>query len=275
MASSNEDMKGLLEAYLDHQLDEKERQQFEENAQDHPEILKAIELQRKMDASLSKMFTPPKAVRLELPSLASLQAEADTADTSPAMPLVEPVRDRQDERTKNPDGVSRRWLLAALATAAAVAWLYVGSEIFTSSSRDQIAFHQRPLTEIYQECVDEEFNPYWVCDDETTFANTFENRQGVRLKLGEMPTGQQMVGLSYLAGISRKSTSMLALVDEQPVIVFIDRIENDWKPVTGEFPDDGLTVTRTQKNGLVLYEVSPVPDKSVVPSIVVLDSSPQ
>lgn len=271
MASSNQEMKGLLEAYLDHQLDERERQQFEENAQDHPEILKAIELQGKMDASLCKMFTPPKEMRIKLPSLASLQAEDDVTDDSLETSLEAPVREREHKNSLG--GVSRRWLLVALTTAAAIAWMYIGSEFFSSSGREEIAFHQRPLIEIYQQCIDEGFNPYWVCDDETTFANTFENRQGVKLKLGEMPSTQKMVGLSYLAGISRKSTSMLALVDDQPVIVFIDRIENDWKPATGEFPSDGLTVTRTTKNGLVFYEVSPDPTQSVVSSIVVLDPS--
>ena len=87
------------------------------------------------------------------------------------------------------------------------------------------------------------------------------------MKLAEMPSTQQMVGLSYLVGLSRNSTSMLAMVDDQPVIVFIDRIENDWGPPTGEFPEEGLNVRRTEKNGLVMYEVSPSPDTDVVRSV--------
>ena len=259
----------LLEAYLDHQLDENERRQFDDAAQRDPEILKEIERQEKIDASLTKMFTPPSKPRFVLPSLESLQAEADAPDAAAETALVEPARRSDSDSQKRSNGVSRRLVLAALATAAAVAWLIVGAELFAPSGREQIAFQQRPLTEVYHECVSQGFSPYWVCDDETTFANTFEKRQGVKLKLDEMPSNRRMVGLSYLAGLSRKSTSMLAEVDEQPVIVFIDRIENDWHPATGTFSDDGLTVTRTEKGGLVLYEVSPVPDDSVVDSILV------
>lgn len=267
MVSSDDNLNELLDAYLDQQLTEEERIQFEKSARDQPKVAEQIELQEEIDASLKRMCAPPAVPRLKLPSLAELQADevspVDSADRS----TTNRRNDKGFESAAGNRSVSRRWVLAALATAAAVAWLYVGGELFVPSGREQIAFHQRPLTEVYQECVDQGFSPYWVCDDEITFAKTFEKRQGVKLRLAEMPPSQQMVGLSYLAGLSRKSTSMLALVNDQPVIVFIDRIENDWGPATGDFAELGLTVTRTEKNGLVLYEVSPVPNSDVVKSV--------
>ena len=72
-----------------------------------------------------------------------------------------------------------------------------------------------------------------------------------------MPDGREMVGLSYLAGISRRSTSMLTRVDGKPVIVLVDRLDRDWKPETGFFEDVNLHVLRMEKYGLVFYEVTP------------------
>ena len=277
MVSSDDNMDRLIDAYLDEQLTENERIKFEKSVNDQPELAEQVKLQAEIDASLKRMFTPPAAPRLKLPSLASLQAEDDSQTDLHEPSTVElaspeiSINKKLDSGTRT-NSVSRRLILAAVASVAAFAWLYVGTELFVPSGRDVIAFHERPLTEVYQECVDEGFMPYWVCDDETTFANTFENRQGVRLKLAELPPSQQMVGLSYLPALSRESTSMLALVDDQPVIVFVDRIENDWKPATGNFPKVGLNVTRTEKNGLVLYEVSPVENSDVVNSLLFIDT---
>jgi len=265
MASSAKNMNQRLEAYLDGQLAEKERMQFEESAKDHPELSEQIELQERIDESLQRMFAPPESPRLNLPSLSSLQ---ENEKPQVALPT------KQTHRNDVPKVATGRrnlrgWKVAALATAAALTWLYVGAAFFNPpSGRQEIAFQERPLTEIYRECVDQGFRPYWVCDDEVTFANTFEKRQGVKLKLAEMPSTQRMVGLSYLVGLSRNSTSMLAMVDEHPVIVFIDRIENDWGPPTGEFPEKGLSVRRTVKKGLVMYEVSPTPDSNVASSVI-------
>lgn len=277
MVSSDDNRDKLLDAYLDGQLTENERIEFEKSVNDQPELAEQIKLQAEIDASLQRMCTPPAAPRLKLPSLASLQAEDDSQADLIDQPNVELAAPEISLNKKLDSGsqarsVSRRLILAVVAAVAAVSWLYVGTELFVPAGREEIAFDQRPLTEVYQECVDEGFMPYWVCDDETTFANTFENRQGVRLKLAQLPPSQQMVGLSYLPALSRESTSMLALVDEQPVIVFVDRIENDWKPATGSFPKAGLNVTRTEKNGLVLYEVSPVENSDVINSLLFIDT---
>ena len=67
-----------------------------------------------------------------------------------------------------------------------------------------------------------------------------------------------MAGLSYLAGLSRESTSMLAHVDGRPVIVFVDRVERDWRPPVGHDARTGLNVFRTERAGLALYEVTPL-----------------
>ena len=265
MVSSDDNMNQRLEAYLDGQLAGKERKQFEQSAKAHPELSEQIELQKKIDESLQRMFAPPDSPRLDLPSLSSLQENEKPQVALPA----EQTNHKDLAEISTGRRISRGWKIAALATAAALAWLYVGvSFLNPPSGRQQIAFNERPLTEIYRECVDQGFKPYWDCDDEVTFANTFEKRQGVKLKLAEMPSTQRMVGLSYLVGLSPNSTSMLAMVDDQPVIVFIDRVENDWGPPTGEFPEEGLSVRRTVKNGLVMYEVSPSPDTDVVGSVV-------
>ncbi|MEM7457030.1 MAG: hypothetical protein AAF456_21995, partial [Planctomycetota bacterium] len=46
------------------------------------------------------------------------------------------------------------------------------------------------------------------------------------------------------------------IVDDQPVTVFVDRVSSDSDDVSST-GDDGLFVHRTERDGLVFYEVSP------------------
>jgi hypothetical protein len=145
-----------------------------------------------------------------------------------------------------------------VSSAAALIWLFVGLQFFSTPPIEEVAFEQIPLSDVFLRTVDEGFKPYWFCDDPVTFANTFQVRQGVPLKLEVLPSNSEMLGLAYLAGVSNKSTSLLALVDDQPVLVMVDRIENDWRPETGYIADKGVYVTRKEKFGLVFYELSKI-----------------
>ena len=136
--------------------------------------------------------------------------------------------------------------------------MFLGWQWFLRTNDREIAFVQQPLTEIYETCVAGGFQPYWICEDDAVFAETFRRRQGVSLELRDLPPGSSMAGLSYLAGLSRESTSMLAHVDGHPVIVFVDRVERDWRPPVGKDARTGLHVFRTERDGLVLYEVTPL-----------------
>lgn len=258
MAKPDRNFDDLFQAYLEGRLDVRAEQEVEAMLQADPELAERLDpqarqLQDRIDDSLQRLFAPPATPELDFLSLTPA-AERAAADK---VFLNQPGDDA------SPSRLARRRLTLALAIAAAIAWLAVGTQLLWPTGR-AIAFRERPLTELYQQCVAEGFKPYWVCEDDALFAATFEKRQGVALQLAAMPAGRKMVGLSYLAGLSRKSTSLLALVDQHPVIVFVDRLENDWQPAIGRFEEAGLTVTRVEKRGFVLYEVSPLGYTTVV-----------
>ena len=245
----------LVSSYLDGLLVGEERDNFERQMQLDPALAEEVELQLRVDESIGRLGNPPEASPAFLEELASTDDESPVAAASRATPSSHHRRPAKQSL--------RRYALLTLA--ASVAWFVVAAQFLWSGDTDPhpVVFHQRPLTQLYQECVAEGFQPYWICDNETLFAATFERRQGVPLKLGDMPEDSRMVGLSYLAGISRRSTSLLAKVGNTPVVVFIDQSHRDWNPATGHFPDLGLSVTRVEKLGLVFYEVSPL-EKLVV-----------
>ncbi len=72
-----------------------------------------------------------------------------------------------------------------------------------------------------------------------------------------------MVGLTYCGGLSRYTTTMLARVDGQPVMVFVDRRENDEQIVPPD-PKTGLHLFRKELGDLVLYELTPFAEPRVM-----------
>lgn len=222
----------LLSAYTDDTLTPEEREEAERMIDSNPQWRERLRTDSDIDASLRRLYAAPP-----IPSGVGMAP----IDIAPAPASSE----------------HSRWRFAAtLAIAASLAWLVFAGQLLWPRGGEEIAFIPRPLTEVYRECVDAGFEPYWICDDDRQFAATFERRQGVPLRLAALPDGARMRGLSYLAGLSRESTSMLAEIDEEPVIVFVDRADRDWGPPTGDFAADGLTVWRSERFGLVFYEVS-------------------
>lgn len=233
-------------------LSTEERDRLVKQAATDAELANAVERDIQLDATLLRAFAPPAATfrgtkageaRVELNARASGESHANEPS---------PVRLRR----------RAMWL----TLAATVAWGFLGWQWFIRTKDREIAFVQRPLTEIYETCVAGGFQPYWICEDDAVFAETFRRRQGVSLELRDLPPGSSMAGLSYLAGLSRESTSMLAHVDGRPVIVFVDRVERDWRPPVGHDARTGLNVFRTERAGLALYEVTPLAEPHLLDS---------
>jgi hypothetical protein len=228
-----------IEAYVDGLMSPSEREAFEAQLQAHPEIAAQLELQQRIGAALRAGFPPAK------PSAAHL--ERLLASTGPA--------------------VTRRFAQIAVVAAAAalvgvvVAWQFMDRRI------EAPFFQPRPVAEVYRETVANGFDPYYECRDDERFAATFEQRQGIVLHLAAMPAGKGMLGLSYPGGLSRDTTAMLCRVDDQPVMVFVDRVEND-QPIAGENSDASLRITREVRDNLVFYEVAPAGAASVLEYLV-------
>ena len=116
--------------------------------------------------------------------------------------------------------------LTVLGIAGVVAWIIVAFQ-FSGQDRTEPLFVSRPLVSIYQEAVAQGFEPYYECREPDRFAYTFEQRQGIPIDLAPMPVGSGMLGLSYSGGLSRETTVMLCTIEEQPVMVFVDRVAED------------------------------------------------
>lgn len=249
------DPESSLDRYLDGLMGEAETEAFEEALAGDPNLAHQVQQQREMDAAIRRQFEPPEVNLSFLDDYLTEESANQTADFSTVL------NPNADEPYKK----KRKFLL--LAVAASLAWAMVAVQWFYGGKRgDQaIAFQPQPLTDLYQQCLDGGFDPYWVCDNEDVFAATFQRRQGVPLILANLPSDRSMVGLSYLAGISRNSTSILARMSDVPVIVFVDQLKFDWKPEVGFFEEQGLRVFRSESDDLVFYEVSPFDEPKIAP----------
>jgi len=228
-----------LESYLDNTMSPDEKSDFERRLAIDPQATRQIQLQRDVDAGLKRIFDPPQALADEIQRL----VEAET------LPEVRPVLGKSQSHR-------RVWLAAALSLAAMAAWAAVAWQWGDQEELEPL-FQPRPLANIYRETVARGFRPYYFCEDDERFAQTFLERQDVPLRLTSLPHGQRMVGLSYPGGLSQDTTAMLCYVDETPVMVFVDRSQADQSIVTASAEPE-LKVHRREFAGLVIYEVLPL-----------------
>lgn len=232
----------LVDAYLDGQLDAAEEQRVRDMIDTNPDIAKRVELQERVDDSLRRLFGERDAPE-NLQQFLSAAAAEELAATRPA-----------------PSKLRERLTLAGAAIAAGVAWFAVFGQLPFGK---EDPYEVRDLVAVYQDCVDAGFKPKWVCEDEAEFAETFEERQGVPLRLAALPDGRRMVGLAYLDGLSPDATSMLAYADGEPVVVLVTALAEDPGAFVGG--REGLRAIRTEKFGLAFYEVTPFDEPLITP----------
>ena len=234
-----------LEAYLDGSMPPDELAEFERLLTTDAEAALEVELQRQIDARLRKSF--------RVPELSSAQIEQVLSDRDQPSVLSGLSSSRH----------TRRFLLVAVGGLAATIACILFAWQWSHRIDLEPYFRARPLVEIYREMVNQGFRPYYFCEDEDRFRFTFEKRQNVPLRLAEMPAERRMIGLSYSGGLSRNTTAMLCYVGQTPVVVFIDRREEDI-PMAANNPDTNLRVFRKRIGDLVLYEVTPLETANIM-----------
>ena len=236
-----------LDAYLDGQMSELEREALEKTLEADAGLRDQVETQGNLDRTLRRLFEPT-APSEEL--IASLQRTPEQSGV--AIPL-------------SVDG-GKHWLTVRVVSAAAAICLvgaWVTWTILNPSDPAPSKYVIRPPAEVYQESVEQGFEPLWVCEDDRQFASTFLARQGQGLMLRPLPEGTQMVGLSYLNTVSGNTTTLMARVDGVPVMVFVARINRHRAPPR---PDDasGLNLFRKRLAGVALYELTPLESPRVM-----------
>lgn len=261
---SQPDNGNQVDAYMDGVLSPDEKRVFEARLERESQLRAEVELSRQVDASLRRTFSSPAVDERWLRGLlAQQQAEL--------VPAAEPQLSAMASESATTGG-SRRWLVAAAAVLiCAVAWSWVILRQFHQPEREPL-YAGVPMSELYQQKVATGFQPKWVCEDDQEFADTFQKRQGLPLRLAPMPAGTQMAGLDYLPALTLHTTAMLATVDGRPVIVFVERAERVVKPPQEPPADSGLHLFRRRLADLVLYEVTPRDAPSVMEYLEVVDS---
>ena len=252
-----------LDAYLDGLMTAAQREAFERELADDELLRRECELQRRIDASLGRSFVAPAPPMHLLEGVASSVTSDETINELPS--------DRQDRDATKDKLKKRKTMLAVLA--ASIIWMVLGvklyQDFFGEDPNDR--YRQLALAEIYQASVESGFKPKWVCEDDKEFAGTFEERQGLPLLI--KPDAQHlMVGLSYLEGLTAKTTTMLARYDDQPILVFVDRLDRDTRPKSPS-AWSGLKLFRQELGELVLYEVTPLSEPQVMQHFYIPDAS--
>jgi len=165
--------------------------------------------------------------------------------------------------SKRVHGTNRKTFIQMAIAASLLIVSGIAVWQFSQSNKiDGPVFQPQALVKIYSKSIARGFSPYYHCDDQQRFADVFENRLGIPLRLAVLPADRKMLGISYLGGLSRHTTAMLCEIKSQPVIVFVDSLEND-KPEMAQAVGT-LFVFRQQKFGLVFYEVTPFPSAQMI-----------
>lgn len=248
-----------LERYLDGLMAEREAKQFLRTS-DSELVERSLAMQFKIDNSLRRLYHfDPISVG------AALKAGLKPADVSPQIELASaqhrPVNPPHGEFANST--TRRNWLqLAIPALVAGIAGLVIWS--WPREKESEVMFLPTSLAVIFADTVERGFRPYYNCEDEQRFADTFEFRLGTPLALSPLPNGSKMLGLSYSGGISRKTTAMLCEVDNQEVMVFVDVDRGgNLGPVLDN--DSAVNIFVEKKNGLVFCEVTPLQEPRIIP----------
>ncbi len=187
-----------------------------------------------LDASLRRLFAPPPPQLLD-----AIAADA--------------------RRTHERRAPARR--LRRLAAAAAIAggliggWLIVDASGRLGGRRGYEPPPWRSFETVYRDEIAAGFQPRWVCETDEEFATTFGDRFGQRLLLAPLTDEIQAVGLSYAHTLTPRTIHLLARVQGQPVLVFVDQPGRGGAAAMTQA--GGLSLHRRRLGRLVLYELSP------------------
>lgn len=230
----------LIERYFEGELDGPELEQFEHRLRQDEALREEVELQRRIDASLRRLFAAPAGI-------ADGRHPTDDAAAGPS------------RRT----GVSWYGLAAALLLGVLGVW---GALRWADLGRS-------PLEREYLRTVAAGFEPEVVCTTDEEFARWMQEKFGHPMVVADPPADLELVGWSYSDAISGYTGLLLARVGGEPVVVVLDFLKLD-TAVRPEPDADGLRVFRRTIGGLVLYEVTPHESPAIVDRLTEVERLP-
>lgn len=235
----------ILDAYFDNRLSAAERVAFEQRIEREPALRRAVHAQRQIDAALQRVYRAPNAEAV----LARARAQA----------ALRPVG--------TPRIIKLAWAVGAIGAAAALVMFAVYTNVFDlRPSRPKVVDPDayRRLENIYDAQVAAGFRPNWECREPEQFKSTFRNDLGQGLAFAMIPTDASVWGIGYAETLMSVNTKLILVkLGDTPILVFVDRRSADREMVLP--PGRGLNLFRRELGGLVLYEVSPLPEAKVLP----------
>lgn len=257
MSDIQRDERSEIDLYVDGLLEDSARQEFENRMEQDGELRQTIEQQRDIDNALRRVCAVP-----------SPQAILSH------LPVDEPFARHPSFQRQTAPRVVPLWrrmgsIAAILSTFGVGLWL-IWDGVYPN--RHITAGVRMPtLDQVYNAQVASGFTPYWTCDNDTQFADTFKTRLGQSLLI-HAPADTKTWGLAYASSITPKTVLLLAEVNKNKVIVFIDRLDVD--PGQNLSPQSGLNVFVRVVGHLVLYEVSPMKQAILLDRFVNPDAPP-
>lgn len=236
-----------LDRYLDGLLEGDALTQFEARVREDANLRAEVERAHEVDQSLRVAFAPPGVDVVER--------------------MLASVRDANamgnDKRTASGGVVgsvsARPWLgiAASIAIAFVAGWLIFQNVVSDTPADPYGPQDYRPMAQVWDDTVDAGFKPLWKCESDRQFATEFWRRLGEAATLeNDLPTGTMMSGLSFANTISEGTMVMLGYHDDEPIMLFMDLLENDRNVERIDSASTGLNTFRREALPFVIYEVS-------------------
>lgn len=230
-----------IDAYLDDALSPADRAAFESRLAADESLRAELDLARGIESSLQRTHVP-----------ADIPAASFKLAPSPAKPAPSKLA----------------WLRLYWPVVAAAALLFVAATAYQVYTRIDWKFHRYNAGEFYALAAKDDFTPEWVCRNDSEFkkATGYSGGQPMLVRQ-DAPAKIDLVGWVYSQKFEgtplRSSTTVLyAKVDDVPVVVLVDALENDRKVRTGDDPN--MHVFRRELGSSVLYEITPRPASGVI-----------
>ena len=223
----------LLARYLDGLLVGEELRSFEARLATDKRLRDAVDLDRRMVASMGASLGP------------------ELASTLPAPPIpIERGRERVGAR-RSRVGIAIAAGVALVASAAALWYQHAAtSQLPQTAARTPI--------QIYTNEVGGGFAPDWVCTDDAEMLRFTRDRFGSGLLFADRP-GVTMVGWGYAEGaISDLTATLLATYNKERIVLLVDKKSADRKLIDPTTNDPGLRMFRREVGAFVLYEITPL-----------------
>lgn len=235
---SGEPLDAMVDAYVDGRMSVAERAAFEARLTREPALRAEVAAHQQLEAMLREQYA-------ESPAAGQAIASAGQGDSS----------GRGGTRR-----IGRWWLGAAAAIAVAVALWQWG--LLTPSRQPRVG---DKLVAEYAAQVAGGFVPKEVCTTNEAFVEWTMTAYGIGISPAALPASVQLLGWTKRDTLSSYTGVLLARVDGQEVIVFMDPsgLEASEASRSGQ----NLRVFTQRIGGLTLYEVTPSDRPAVLPGL--------